>query len=167
MERSNGLDKKWNSDRPRQVFQLALLGATEEQICAVLGITQSTLNRWKDEKPGFLDKLYEGRMAADANVAEAFYQRCIGYEYTEEVVHIIHGEPRVTVLRKKALPDTWAAMKWLGVRQKGLWSDIQRTESIHTNININKIDLTGLTTQELMLLEKLGRKEIPENVREN
>jgi hypothetical protein len=167
MERSSNHDKKWNSDRPRQVFQLALLGANEEQICAVMGITPSTLNAWKDKYPEFLDKMYEGRMAADAKVVEAFYQRCIGYEYTEEVVHIVQGEPVVTLLKKKALPDTWAAMKWLGIRQKGLWSDVQRTESIHTNININKIDLTGLSTQELMLLEKLGRKQISEHATEN
>ena len=56
--------------------------------------------------------------------------------------------------------DVWAAAKWLSLRQRSVWSEVQRAEITHMNINVNRLDLTGFSTEELKMVETLGLKQI-------
>ena len=158
---------KYHSDRPRQVFALALLGATDKQMADVMGIGIDTFDAWKKRKPEFMEALQKGKLEADAKVAQALYHRAIGFEYEEDHVSVFKGDVRVTRVKKVLPPDVTAAVRWLSARQRGLWTDVSKVETVHTNININKFDFQGLTTDELMLVKKLGLKQLSEHVADN
>jgi hypothetical protein len=153
-------DGLWYYDRLRQVHELALLGVTEEAMIKVMGIGATTFSRWKLEKEGFADALNEGRMVADARVAAALYKRATGYEVDEDHVSIFKGVAVVTTVRRHIPADPWSAARWLSLRQRAMWSETQRVEITNTNVNIHKLDTTGLSLEELKLLEGIGLKQL-------
>lgn len=159
---------RWKDDFPRQAFQLALLGATDKQIAEIFNCNLQTIDYWKrTNKGGFRVALNRGKMQADAKVAEAFFKKATGYTVTEERILLDKGKPVPITVTRHIPPDSWAAFKWLSIRQREMWTDVQRTEITQTNININKFDFTGLSTEELMLVKKLGLKQLTEHVRDN
>ena len=149
----------WDSDRPRQAYELCLLGQTDQQMADVMGISVKTIEYWKSTKPEFADACRRGKTSADARVAEALFRKAVGYTKEEEVVSVYKGEVTKTTIMKYYPPDAWACMKWLGLRQRENWTDVQRTETTQTNINVQKLDLSGIPTDELMLLRKIGLRQ--------
>ena len=92
------------------------------------------------------------------------YKRATGFSYEEEVLHVIKGEVVRSVVTKHVIPDPWSAHKWLSARQPQLWTDTSKSEITHTNININKFDFNGLSTEELKLVERIGLRQIAQNI---
>ncbi len=88
-------------------YRLALLGLKEPEICKVLGIAATTCERWKKRHPEFKDAITEGRIRADAHVAQSLYRKATGYE--RDGVYYP--------------PDTKAAHIWLLNRQRGYWQN--------------------------------------------
>lgn len=158
---------RWNKDRPLQAFKLALLGATDKQIADVMGVDINTLDYWKRTKQSFREMLNEGKMKADAEIAASFFKRARGYTYKEERTVMVKGKPLTSTVTRHVPADSWAAHKWLSLRQREKWADVQRTEIMQTNVNIMKLDLTGLSTEELMLVKKLGLKQLEAHVTDN
>ena len=158
---------KWNSDRPREAYELCLLGATDKNIANVMGVSDGTIELWKRTKPEFLEGLNRGKTIADARVARALYERAIGYSHPDVHIAMYKGQIIKTDITKHYPPDSWAANKWLSIRQRELWADVQRVENTQTNININKFDFSGISTEELLVLKKIGMKQLSENVRDN
>ena len=158
---------KWNSDRPRQAFQLALLGHTDKEIARVMGVDVNTIDYWKRTKPEFLKRLNEGKDSADAEIAEAFYLKAHGGFIEETQYTVYKGEVISFPVRKYYPPDSWAAHKWLTIRQRERWADVQRIETTQTNINITKIDLSVFSTKELELINKIGILQLTENASGN
>jgi hypothetical protein len=108
--------------------------------------------------------LEEGKIIADSKVAASLYKRAVGFSFQEEVLHVIKGEVVRSVVTKHVIPDPWSAHKWLSARQPQLWTDTSKSETTHTNININKFDFNGLSTEELQLVEKIGLKQLAESI---
>jgi len=163
-----GKEVKWNEDRPREAYELALLGATDKEIAAVMDVNVDTIERWKQNHPEFLAKLNEGKLAADAKVAQAFYKCATGYYYTEDHISVNkEGKVTVTQVQKYKPIEAWAANKWLGIRRRADWSETQRLEITNTNINITKIDLSVFTKEEVILMEKMGLRQLTENAGTN
>jgi transcriptional regulator with XRE-family HTH domain len=167
MVRQDGKGCQWLPDRVRQVYQLSLLGLTEKDMAKVMGVSVASLAQWKLNHPEFQEALTKGKDLADANVAEALYKRACGFwvEWEEEkwfkgVVTVLHN-------RRYFPPDSWAAARWLALRQRGTWTEITKIETTQTNINITKIDLTGFNFDELKLIEKMGLKQLTENAGSN
>lgn len=157
----------WNPSRIEQVFQMALLGATNVQIAGMMMVSVKTIEYWTRTKPEFAKAMHEGKMIADAKVAEALYKAATGYDYVEEVVTVYKGEATVTPVTKHQIANPWAMWKWLTARQRGIWADVEPGAKNQTNIlNINNVDFSKLSTDELLLLKKLQqkfRKELPES----
>ena len=158
--KQNEYKLQWNSDRVRQVKELALLGATDKQMAGVMGINVQTLDYWKRTKPIFAESLREGKMEADAKVAAALYKRATGYKTIDYHFSSFKGDVTKTKYVKEIPADVIAAKTWLTIRQRELWADIMRTESKNTQINITKLDLSGLSTAELLLAKKLGLTQL-------
>lgn len=158
---------KYDEKKPDQVFRLALLGATDKEIAEVFGVSISELDRWKKVKEGFYEAMIRGKVEADSKVAEALFKRATGFTYEADHYSVIDGKPVITKVKKYVLPDSWAAMKWLAIRQRREWSEVQRSEILQTNVNINKFDFTGISTEELRMLKQIGLKQIAENARDN
>lgn len=144
----------------KQVFQLAMLGATDKQMALCLGISLSTLEYWKRNHSEFMESLERGKLEADANVAHALYQRAIGYSHPAVHISVYKGEVYETPYTKHYPPDTDAAKHWLNIRQRENWTAVTKSENTFTNININKVDLTGLSTEDLIALEQIAKKQI-------
>ena len=151
---------KWNLDRIRQGFELALLGATDEEMARVMGISIHTLNDWKRTYPKFLQTIEDGKLSADSKAAAGLFKRACGFEQMEIVVHMYRGEVIQTPVMKYYPPDPWSANKWLAVRQRTRWSEVQRIETTQTTININKFDFNGLSNEELMFAKNIGMKQL-------
>jgi hypothetical protein len=153
----------WNEDRPRQIYELALLGHNEARMARVMGISVSLLNTWKHEKPEFMQALEAGKDWADAQVVKALHKCAVGYRYKEQVAHTFEGVTTVTSLKRYKGPDAWAAAKWLSLRQRESgWSESAKIE-VNTQININKVDFTGMTDEILLTIRDAQRKHLNED----
>lgn len=151
----------WNEDRIRQVYEIALLGATEAEIAKIMGISKSTLTDWKQTKVGFLDALEDGKQKADAKVAKALFQRAIGYNAPDVHISNYKGEITITPISKHYPPDVKAQIFWLKNRQRDKWTDPNYTE-INSNLNISHttVDLKKYTDEELKVMEKVGMMQL-------
>jgi hypothetical protein len=155
---------KWNEVFMLQATQLAKLGLTDAQIAVVWGISLDTLDVWKNNKQGLYYALQQGRTIALGEVVEGLFRAAVGYEYEEDAITSYQGEITVTRVKKYKGPNPWAAAKILAVRDRSNWSEVQRTESIHTNINIAKLDLSTMSPEMLKAIENEQKKQLTENV---
>lgn len=158
---------QWNSGRCHEAHQLALLGYKDVDIAKVMGINVNTLDLWKRKHPEFKEALKDGKDSADSKAAEGLHLRAVGFwiEWDEE--EIFKGEV-LTVHKKKYFPpDPWAASRWLSLRQRGLWTEIQKIETTQTNINIMKIDLSAFSTKDLEVINKLQLLQLTEHAGSN
>lgn len=112
--------------------KLALLGLTDSEIAAFFGITETTINNWKNEFPAFLASLNAGKTIADAEVADSLYRRAMGeVVFTERRVKGKDGEYEVIRLMQSVPSDPGAAKLWLTNRQPTRWRDKQAVD--HTS----------------------------------
>lgn len=152
-------DDGYNIELLEEVKRLAMLGISEEDMAFALGITYGKFQTWKKNEH-FARYLHDGKTHADAKVAEAFYKRAIGYEYDEVWEGEEKGMPFIKRMKKHMPPDPWTCARWLTVKRRNDWSEIQRTEIINTNINVARLDLSGISDEELMLLKSIQQKQL-------
>jgi transcription initiation factor TFIIIB Brf1 subunit/transcription initiation factor TFIIB len=154
---------KWKEDLSRQVYLLCLLGATDREVAEVLGVEPVTIDFWKRTKPEFSEAMERGKIQTDAKVAESLLKCALGYEYEEEVVHVVKGEVVITTVKKYKGPDAWAANKWLSLRQREKWSESHNI-SITDNrtVNINNFNMDDMSSEELMLMKSIISKQLPQ-----
>lgn len=104
-----------------RAFKLCLLGATEDQIAGVFGVTRQTLAAWKSTHSAFLDAITRGRIQADAEIAHSLYHRALGYSHPAQKIMQYEGVPVIADYTEHYPPDTMAASLWLRNRHPGLW----------------------------------------------
>lgn len=106
--------------------KLALLGATDADLATFWGVSETTVNNWKQQHTEFLESLNAGKASADANVADRLYQRAMGYS-NERAVKIFMpagaSAPVYAPYTEHYPPDTTAAIFWLKNRRKADWRD--------------------------------------------
>jgi len=152
-----------NVSHPRMAFKYALLGARDVDLAEAFGVNIMTIDLWKRNRPKFREALRRGKKEADSNVVQAWYRRCIGYTIIEDHITNDKGTIIVTPVRKHIPPDPQSFIKWMALRDRENWSETQRVEIKQTTININKIDLTGLSVQEKELIEKIQLQQLTEH----
>ncbi len=106
---------------PELAFKFCLLGATDDDMCELLGIALDTYQRWQVEHPLFRRSIMEGRQVADAEVAHSLYRCATGYTREEVKIFQFQGVPVVVPFQQYYAPDVGAAKHWLGVRQRVRW----------------------------------------------
>lgn len=149
----DGRPTKYKDTINKLAYQFCLLGATDAQLAKFFEVSEVTLNAWKHKHPKFLKSITRGKMVADAKVAEALFQRALGYEHTEEKIFNNQGEIIRVSTTKHYPPDTQAASLWLRNRQPRLWRD--KTEQSVTVVT----DLSKLDTDELLAMLKKTQEE--------
>lgn len=117
-----------------QAHRLCLLGATDEELGEFFGVTEQTINNWKNSFPDFFESIRLGKMSADSNVAESLYRRATGCSHPDTSINVVNGEVILTEVIKHYPPETAAAKLWLLNRQPRKWKD--RVE-VKEDININ------------------------------
>ena len=118
-----GRPTKYRPEYAEQVETLCLLGLTDKEIAANLGVAESTINKWKTEFPEFSESIKKGKVVADGAVAGALYHRALGYSHPEDDIRSVGGEIVITPTTKHYPPDTGAAIFWLKNRQPAKWRD--------------------------------------------
>lgn len=132
-----GRPPKYRDEFCELATNYALLGATDVEMAALFGVSESAFAKWKVAYPEFLHALKKGKEVADANVAKSLYRRAIGYSHEDTHVSNFQGAIKLTPLVKHYPPDTVAGIFWLKNRQRGKWSD--KTEVAHTVSTIGEL----------------------------
>jgi hypothetical protein len=127
-EKTGGRPSDYRSEYDEQAYKLCLLGATDAQLGNFFGVTEQTVNNWKDVHPSFFGSITRGKEQADAEIAEALFHRARGYEHPEDDIRTVSvpgggSEIVITPTTKRYPPDTQAASLWLRNRQPRLWRD--------------------------------------------
>jgi hypothetical protein len=115
----------YKSEYDELAFKFCLLGATDKQLGDFLGVSEQTINAWKEKHPSFLESMQDGKEKADAEVAKSLYKRAMGMTLKQKKVSA-QGFPYET--EQELPPDTQAASLWLRNRQPANWRDKQELE---------------------------------------
>lgn len=164
-----------------EAYKMALLGFTEKMMADWWGVKENTLTFWKQKYPKFQEVLRKGRVVADSEVAKSLYMNAITRREVVEEVHtrVIKEydekgkvlkeitEPVLMKVEKEVKGDVAAQKMWLSIRQRALWSEAPVKQDVTINM-LNLIqaaqeagyDLAKYSTEELLVLEKLGYKSL-------
>lgn len=116
---------------PTWAWSLATIdGMTDDKIAKKMGISRSTLNKWKNDFPEFSDALKSAKAPCDGKVERSLFQRAVGFPYTERrIISSINpqtGQPKIEkieTLEKFSPPDVTAMIYWLKNRKRKEWRD--------------------------------------------
>lgn len=123
-----GRDSKYRPEFADQARKLCLLGATDVEIADFFGVDVRTIHRWKTQFPAFCHSIREGKIKADAEVADSLYRRATG-EHVEIQKLVKKGDDYEAVKLIQYVPgDPQAAYKWLLNRRRQDWSEKQTVE---------------------------------------
>ncbi|HEY4355639.1 MAG TPA: helix-turn-helix domain-containing protein [Acidobacteriaceae bacterium] len=129
MSAKMGRPSKFKPELCEQAVKLCKLGATDKELADFFGISESTLNLWKIDKPDFSESLKQGKDEADARVQQSLYRRALGYSH--DAVKIFNdkdaGVTKVDYVEHYP-PDTVACIFWLKNRNPEQWRDKVETE---------------------------------------
>lgn len=118
-----GRPTDYKPEYAEQTYKLCLMGMTDAELGSFFGVSEVTINAWKNEHPEFLKSMRAGKEMADAEVSVSLYQRALGYSHPEVHISNYQGMITETPLTKHYPPDTAAASLWLRNRQSGKWRD--------------------------------------------
>lgn len=103
----------------------ARLGATDEDLAAVFGVSIDTIYEWKKTHSEFSEAVKAGKDDPDQRVENSLFQRAVGYSRTIEKT-TVGGE--VVKLTEEVPGDTTAQIFWLKNRRPKQWRDKQEIE---------------------------------------
>ncbi|WP_274371794.1 helix-turn-helix domain-containing protein [Morganella morganii] len=125
---NKGQSSTYRPEYAEQARKLCLLGATDKELADFFGVSEKTINNWKNEKIEFLQSIKKGKDLADADVAERLFNRACGYVAPDVDIKVIDSQIVKTDFLKHYPPDTAAAIFWLKNRQKNKWRDKQEID---------------------------------------
>lgn len=113
-------------------------GLTDTDIANNIGISRTTLWKWKKQYPEFEKALAHGKDVADIKVENSLYHLATGYTVTDVK---IDKEGNQVKVKKHIPPNLGAAIFWLKNRRPDRWRDKQdinmsntKLSDIHINI---------------------------------
>lgn len=119
---------KYKEQYNEQAYKLCLLGATDSELADFFNIVESTLYLWLATHEEFSEAVKKGKIIADAEIAESFYNRAKGFEIDSEKVFCSDGNIIRASTKTYFPPDSGAALNWLKNRQKDKWRDKHEVE---------------------------------------
>lgn len=142
-------------------------GLTDEQIAKNLGISKTSLYKYKEEHIELFELLKKGKEIIDYEVENALLKKALGFKETVKkaikVKNVEYSNGRrlketedVIMVDEEIFvqPDTTAQIFWLKNRKPDKWRDKQVVESNNT-IEV-KNPYEGLSTEELKKLIRDG-----------
>jgi hypothetical protein len=123
-----------------QARKLSLLGLTDEEMAKFFGVSAKTFYNWQEENPAFFQSVQEGKVIADANVADSLYKRATGEHVEIEKAYRNKATGEVEIIKLKTfIPgDAGAAMNWLKNRKGDKWRE--KSEQVITISHEDALD---------------------------
>ena len=161
------------------VYRLALLGLKNDEMAPVFGISLRQFHYWLELHPEFREAMMRGKEQADGAVVEELYTSAVGFHVMEEVIlsnriktydengKVIeeHTEPLRVPVQKYYPPNGKAAIKWLEKRHPGEWGNL-KTVNVNHSLALKPVDVQEYTDEELLILERVGMKQLIQNTEE-
>ena len=107
-----------------------VLGATNDKLAEFFEVSVATISNWLRDFPEFKKAVHEGRLSADAEVAERLYGRAIGYDREAIRWFQTPDGPQEVKVTQHYPAETAACMFWLRNRRRDIWRD--KVEVEHT-----------------------------------
>lgn len=145
----NGRPTAFRPDFCEQAHQHCLLGATNEDLALLFGVTRRTVDNWLAVHPDFARAVERGRLVADAKVAGGLFARATGFERKVKRTALYRGEPKDFETNVYFPPDTQACIFWLRNRRRATWSDAGRDDAAEASDD---------PVDEVALLEAAGER---------
>jgi transcriptional regulator with XRE-family HTH domain len=168
--------KKWlTKDGLIKLSGWARSGLTDEQIAKNVGVSRSTLSRWKETYPDIRDSLNKEKEVVDYEVENALLKRALGttivektYTLTEikDEVFAIENVPTMKKVQtaeyvKQLPPDVTAIQFWLRNRKPKQYRD-----QSYAKLNEAQADKAKIEAQVRQReLDKLNEKDTQRNKR--
>lgn len=122
-EKKMGRPTLYRDEYAEQAYKYCLLGADNQKLAALFGVSDTTIDNWIRDKQDFFGAVKRGREIADAEVANSLYHRAIGYSHPAVKIFNNNGAIITADYVEHYPPDTGAAMAWLKNRQPDSWRD--------------------------------------------
>jgi DNA-binding XRE family transcriptional regulator len=146
----DGRPSKYNKDyTPKLAEAYAMTGLTDKEIASKLGITESTIHKWKLDHPEFSESLKKGKSNPDDVVEASLYKRAIGYENPNAVKIFMPAgseKPVYAPYTEYYPPDVMAIIYWLNNRRPDRWRKNQDKDNTTKDDTISRL---------LLIAEKL------------
>lgn len=94
MTKARGRPSAFKSEFVEQAERLCLLGATDDELARVFGVSGTTMDNWKSAHLDFLGALKRGRAEADCAVARALYLKAVGGDVTACIFWLKNRRPQ-------------------------------------------------------------------------
>ncbi len=131
----NGRPSGYKPEFCEQARKCCLLGATNEELGELFGVTRRTIDNWIAGQPEFEAAVKSGRLVADTKVAGGLYARATGFERTVKRTALYRGEPKDFETNVYFPPDTQACIFWLRNRRRQTWRDAPNTATADDGID--------------------------------
>jgi predicted transcriptional regulator len=147
-ERLHG-NSKYDQRFDEMAHKLCLLGATDADMADFFHVSESTINLWKLKHESFSESIRNGKLIADANMAERLYMRGMGYSHPEEKLFCHDGEIIRAETIKHYPPETKANLAWLFNRRPDKWRNRVEVKEEVTISQIPWEELKEITRQSV------------------
>ncbi|MDR3560501.1 MAG: helix-turn-helix domain-containing protein [Negativicutes bacterium] len=120
---AGGRPSKYRPEYAEQAYKLFLLNrdTTDAALAVFFGVSESTVNLWKEEYPEFSESIWKGRELADVEVAHSLFKRAHGYKKKVTKVFCYKGNIITKDIEEEVEPDTKAHHLWLLNRSSKQW----------------------------------------------
>jgi hypothetical protein len=107
-------------------------------------VTETTINNWKHDYPGFFERLSQARDRKIFQVVDSLYNRATGYEHAEEKIFCSDG----SIIRAKTIkrypPDVNAAKFLLTNRKSNEWQEKRTITGDDTEATPIKVEIVAV-----------------------
>lgn len=117
---------------------MAQQGATDREIAAALGISETSFYRYCNAHPEFRQAVQLGKESADDRVERSLYHRAVGYSFDAVKIMQSNGEVLVEPYVEHVPPDIGAIKFWLTNRRGDKWRERQ---NVDLTLNRSPVDL--------------------------
>ena len=152
------VDKWMDGDGLVLIEAWARDGFTQEEIANKIGISLSSLKRWRKQYPQIEAAISRGKEVVDYLVENALLKSALGFTTTKTTTYI--GFPdkngnrktRKEIVVEEVAPNVTACMAWLNNRKPDQWKrnrdNVLSTEDKDNNITINIIKKGRVATDK-------------------
>lgn len=159
----------FRTERAREIYYLAKLGAKSSQIAEFFKVSESTVEAWKVSDPEFYEAYRQGTWMFSFEIMETLSKKALGYNYieVEESQTVTRNGtvvPITKIVHKHQVPSDIALFFLLKGKHPDIWGDLSKiqTEGINQQEIAKRIDPEKFTDEEKELIRSIAIKKAKE-----